>query len=140
MHEIEAAKLAGVDKPRPTFKEIQAGFRAREAYVRAKIEELRGARSVRFKERAGAKYPLGDIIVSPSTSEPGKWQLTWFTKPYAEGSTEPMGHAVYPDFDQVISSAMGQFTKSNGPPHGSSQFEPVEVMRSRARDMIEAAF
>lgn len=130
------SETAPAEKPRPTFKEMQAIFRAREAHVWAKVEELRGARAVRFKEMSDVKFPLGDIIVSPSTSEPGKWQLTWLGKL----DHEPHGHAVYPDFDSAVSSAMGQRTPSHGPPHGGSQFEPVEVMRSRARDMIEAAF
>lgn len=130
--EIAASQAA--PKPRPTFAEIQAGFRAREAYVKAKVEELRGAIGVRFKEKPGVKYPVGDIVVSPSASEPGHWQLTWFGR----GGGEPHGHAVYPDFDQAVSSAMGQFTKFHGPPHGSSNFEPVDVKRSRAREVVEA--
>lgn len=123
-------------KPKVTWQEIQAQIRAREAHVKAKVAELRGARSVRFKEGEGAKYPVGDIVVSPSASEPGGWQLTWFGRV----DNEPHGHAVYPDFDSAVSSAMGQFTKSHGPPHGSSRFEPVEAMRSRAREVVEAAW
>lgn len=131
MHAAPAAR-------RPTFKEMQAQFRAREEHVRQTIEKLRGARSVRFKEGPGTEYPVGDILVTPSANDPGKWQLTWFTRGIGGESPEPWGHGVYPDFDQAVSSAMGQFTKSNGPPHGNSRFEPSDVRRSRARDIIEA--
>ncbi len=104
-------------KPRPTFKEMQAVFAVRRQHVQQTAERLQGRRSVRFRASDGS---VGDIIVTPSASESGKWQLTWFTK-----TGEPWGHAVYPNFEEVVSSAMGQFTKSNGPPHGSSRYEPV---------------
>jgi len=57
----------------------------------------------------------GDIIIHPSTREPGRWQLSWFFRDGLAG-----GHGTFDSMEDAIASATGKWV--NGPAYGASDY------------------
>lgn len=103
------------------------------------VQELRDEEASRIKE---AMEKAGDakavcltapdgrfMIVTPSITHPGQWQLTWFT-----AAGDPWGHSNMPTRDEAIQSAIGVHGNSYGPPHGSREFKVTATLTGKEID------
>lgn len=114
--------------------------RAGVARIREETEAKRAAVATEFASfgnDVGAiqlTNPRGQtIVLSKSTRERGKWQLTYF----GEDST-PHGHSNLDTLEQAYASARGIWgTGTYGPSHGDSSYRPTEV---HTRDGVIAKF